>query len=656
MKKVVFYCLMWLSAYTLHAQSAEMSVLKFTALEMYGTTENITARAEFIEEVPGTSVLEYYQWELRPVDGDGNAGDPIFSQGYTGDPNGVDYVFPNDVHSLMIAESDYQISLVAQNNLGDWYSASPIKFSYTQFVLTAPKMICCGEELIVNSAFTGPVMINMPFTHSWSVTPCDAQGNSTGAPIYSSFTSSGMPGSFNVSAHVGLVCDQYYRIDLDFLSGMQDMRPVRRSVVVLVTSYILEAATKYCAGEYVHATAKFCQGPNSIIYSLVQWELLNSDAAGTPLSIALAPPVINVSGIYTFAGSNNLPGGYYLIRLTFLSGPFPGTPIPNSQRTQLIYIGQNFQPAISGPSVITTCNTSFVASPNGVGYSYQWSAYNGATQSPLNANGNPTVTVGRGNYNKVKVIITNSDGCVKQAIKSVTNQLTYVPPITLTTTTYQNDPSTYWITITRTPGPSTANVWDYYYVRNVSSNVPSFTNSCWSSYVSLWTSSLVKLYGYDGYNNTGSINNCNATIPNYVNGRFYKNGTNSTTVYELSRYVTADGCTYLAGQYLFDETGITSVLFQARTASEYIPVTTEEETPMYSVFPNPNNGLFTIQFEQATENAQAELYSITGEKVDAFNFSGTSYTYSPATTLAPGMYMLRVLNNGVQTTQRIIIE
>lgn len=621
---------------------------------MFGTNEQIKTHTEFIESEAGVSVLEYYQWELRPVDGEGNAGDPIFTEGYSGNPTLEDYVFPESAQALLTPESDYQISLVAQNNLGNWYSASPIKFSYTQFVLTAPKMICCGEELIVNSAFTGPVMINQQFTHSWSVTPCDALGNSTGAPIYSSFTLTGMPGSFNVSAHVGLVCDQYYRIDLDFLSGMQDMRPVRRSVVVLVTSYILEAATKYCAGEYVHATAKFCQGPNSIIYSLVQWELLNSDAAGTPLSIALAPPVINVSGIYTFTGSNNLPGGYYLIRLTFLSGPFPGTPIPNSQRTQLIYIGQNPQPVISGPSVITGCNNTFTATPTGVGYSYQWSAYNGATQTSLGALGN-AATVGRGNYNTVKVIVTSSDGCVNQATKSVTNNFIYVNSgITLSAYTYAIDANSYWIKINRLGNNSLSNVQDSYVVQGLNPYLNPNWNGCWGQTTN-WNSNIY-LFGYDGNSSVFWGTNCNATLPNFPNGRFYKSFTQPVT-YQLERYVTVNGCQYLAAVYYFNHTGITNTVFMARTAQELIPVESLSETvPAFGVFPNPNNGSFTVQFDEAADNAQAELYSVTGEKVDAFSITGTTYTYSPATTLAPGIYLLRVLNNGVQSTQRIVIQ
>jgi hypothetical protein len=650
MKKIILCCLLWLSANALNAQGAEMSILKFSALEMYGTTENITAKAEFIEEIPGTSVLEYYQWELRPVDGDGNAGDPVFSQGYTGNPNGVDYVFPNDVHDLLTAESDYQISLVAQDNLGNWFSASPTKFSYTQFVLTAPKMVCCNDPLIVNSTFTGPVMINQPFTHSWSVTPCDALGNSTGAPIYTSLNINGIPGTFNVTASVSLICDQYYRIDLDFLSGMQDMRPVRRSVVVLVTSYILEAATKYCAGEYVHANAKFCQGPNSTVFSLVKWELLNSDAAGTPLSVALSPPLINNSGIYTFAGSNNLPGGYYLIRLTFLTGPVPGTPIPNSQRTQLIYIGQNIQPVISGPSVITGCGNSFSVTPTGQGYSYQWSAYNGATQTSLSAAGN-TATVWRGNYNTVKVIVTSPDGCVKQATKAVTNNYIYVnPAITLVTNTYSYEPNSYWINIQRTGSNSLSNVQDIYMITNITANMATGWNACWSQ-TQFWNSTI-QLYSYNGANFPGQINTCNSLpspTPGYPQGRFYKNN-----IYMLERVVTVNGCTYVAGTFYFNQNGIySSTIRQGEEIEMEIAATSETG---FNVFPNPGNVSFTVQFEEATENAQAELYSITGEKMDAFSFSGTSYTYSPAATLAPGMYLLRILNNGVQTTQRIIVE
>lgn len=655
MKKIILFCLLWLSANAINAQSADMSILKFSALEMYGTTENISAKAEFIEEIPGTSVLEYYQWELRPVDGDGNAGDPIFSQGYSGDPNGVDYIFPNDVHDLMVPESDYQISLVAQNNLGNWYSASPIKFSYTQFVLTAPKMICCGEELIVNSAFTGPLMISQLMMHTWSVTPCDALGNSTGSPIYTSLNLNGMPGAFNVSASTSLICDQYYRIDLDFLSSNQDMRPVRRSVVVLVTSYILEAGTKYCAGEYVHAKAKFCQGPNSTIFSLVQWELLNSDAAGTPLSIALSPPLINYSGIYTFAGSNNLPGGYYLIRLTFLSGPSPGTPIPNSQRTQLIYIGQNAQPVISGPSVITGCNNTFTATPTGVGYSYQWSAYNGATQTGLSSVGN-TATVGRGNYNTVKVIVTSGDGCVKQATKAVTNNYIYVNPgITISTYTYAADANSYWIKINRLGSNSLSNVQDNYVIQGLNPYSNPNWNGCWGQTAN-WNSN-VYLFGYDAASSYIWGTNCNNANPTFPNGRFYKSITTPNATYQLDRHITVNGCTYLAATYIFNYNGIIYSTIYARTDGQTISFESEPVTlSSFSVFPNPSNGSFTVQLEEAAENAQAELYSITGEKVDAFTFSGTTYNYSPAATLAPGMYMLRVLNNGVQTTQRIIIE
>jgi hypothetical protein len=76
-----------------------------------------------------------------------------------------------------------------------------------------------------------------------------------------------------------------------------------------------------------------------------------------------------------------------------------------------------------------------------------------------------------------------------------------------------------------------------------------------------------------------------------------------------------------------------------------------------SVYPNPSNGgAFTIQFADAAENVQVELINVLGERVDAFSFSGTVYNYAPADALAPGVYMLRITNNGVETKKEIMVE
>jgi hypothetical protein len=79
-------------------------------------------------------------------------------------------------------------------------------------------------------------------------------------------------------------------------------------------------------------------------------------------------------------------------------------------------------------------------------------------------------------------------------------------------------------------------------------------------------------------------------------------------------------------------------------------------TNMFDVFPNPSNGMFRIKFHESAIDAQAELFNMQGERVDAFIFSGESYNYSPSVNLSAGLYLLRIMNNGVLSTQRIVVQ
>jgi hypothetical protein len=74
------------------------------------------------------------------------------------------------------------------------------------------------------------------------------------------------------------------------------------------------------------------------------------------------------------------------------------------------------------------------------------------------------------------------------------------------------------------------------------------------------------------------------------------------------------------------------------------------------VFPNPGNGSFQVTLAEPVVNAQAELVNVLGESVDAFTFSGKTYNYSPAHALAPGVYMLRVTDGGVQYSRQVVVE
>jgi hypothetical protein len=86
------------------------------------------------------------------------------------------------------------------------------------------------------------------------------------------------------------------------------------------------------------------------------------------------------------------------------------------------------------------------------------------------------------------------------------------------------------------------------------------------------------------------------------------------------------------------------------------PATAAVALETIDVFPNPTNGIFTIQLNGTVANVQAEMINVLGERVDAFIFSGSTYNYSPATKLSPGIYMLRMTSNGVQFSKRIVVE
>lgn len=76
----------------------------------------------------------------------------------------------------------------------------------------------------------------------------------------------------------------------------------------------------------------------------------------------------------------------------------------------------------------------------------------------------------------------------------------------------------------------------------------------------------------------------------------------------------------------------------------------------FNVFPNPSQGAFTIQYPTAVENAQVEIINVLGERVEVFTFSGTTYNYTPAAKLAPGVYLLRITNCGEQKDVELVIE
>jgi hypothetical protein len=74
------------------------------------------------------------------------------------------------------------------------------------------------------------------------------------------------------------------------------------------------------------------------------------------------------------------------------------------------------------------------------------------------------------------------------------------------------------------------------------------------------------------------------------------------------------------------------------------------------VFPNPSKGSFTIALPENETTVTAEIWSMTGQMVDSFSFTGSAFSYNGPEKLSAGIYMLRVTNGDKQTMQRIVVE
>lgn len=78
------------------------------------------------------------------------------------------------------------------------------------------------------------------------------------------------------------------------------------------------------------------------------------------------------------------------------------------------------------------------------------------------------------------------------------------------------------------------------------------------------------------------------------------------------------------------------------------------ESSVFSVFPNPNNGAFTIHIGEVSENTKVEIYNALGEVIYSSkiteNLSAVSINDAPN-----GIYILRVLENDkLQRQQKIV--
>ena len=75
-----------------------------------------------------------------------------------------------------------------------------------------------------------------------------------------------------------------------------------------------------------------------------------------------------------------------------------------------------------------------------------------------------------------------------------------------------------------------------------------------------------------------------------------------------------------------------------------------------SVYPNPNNGSFTVEVDENVDNAIVTVYDMVGKVRfhDNVSFEGNRHEFN--LSLEKGLYIIEINNNGIRTNKKITVQ
>ena len=75
-----------------------------------------------------------------------------------------------------------------------------------------------------------------------------------------------------------------------------------------------------------------------------------------------------------------------------------------------------------------------------------------------------------------------------------------------------------------------------------------------------------------------------------------------------------------------------------------------------TLFPNPNSGNFIITVENPKSDIAIGVYNLIGEMVKTIETSSLKSTYSVDLNVPNGVYLVKVINGGLVSTQKITVN
>jgi hypothetical protein len=161
-----------------------------------------------------------------------------------------------------------------------------------------------------------------------------------------------------------------------------------------------------------------------------------------------------------------------------------------------------------------------------------------------------------------------------------------------------------------------------------------------------------------------------ATASEYNNDKFEVLRSKDGREFEKIGEVKGSGTTSILTRYEYtDERPFKGVSYyrlkQIDTdgAFEYLPVVavnTESTAEIKGIYPNPSEGTVFINYTYSNfAKAKVEIYDALGSKVheeELKNYSGGDFQVAKGVQFKPGMYFVKILIDGTQTTEKLIVR
>jgi hypothetical protein len=660
MKKLTLLFLLITGGYTAHAQTP--GTVTVETAEHFTAHQPIVATAAFVPSST-TNPATSHTWEITMCDEHGNyTGDPLFSESYSGAPGYFEFPgsedFPEDQH--------YRIDIFVEDGQHQLSSSSAVTLSVA-FGITGPgSTIAAPGEFVSSTSHT----INIPNgTYKYQVTFQGVQfissfkitvGNPPGILPGVQFGSTGISQTFSFEYQVSPTAPTCF--DANILVEVLD----GTNTIVCAKSYVVRCMEKTDVTLVRMNSGIYYQGDDHRIHRMY-W------AGGTWNYQAITP---SNNPNWTGVQADGWLSGNFTTDIIFFKGK-DGKPYrldvgnPTTLTTiggvsnvksdlelrspdQMIYIGTDSKVYKMDLNIGTGVWTSSVINPSG---GYQGNGAQALAREG-NTNGNIYFHTANGQifglwlnagttpwtWQLVPMLSPSPSvpGCNGDMLYDDPGQVLY----------YKGSDN--YIHRVRWDIPTSQ--WVYEAMTPINAAIPA-------------TNSLTHIQGTNSITFKGSGNRVYHT--SLINGSWQTNwlvgnytnvagdlACDWTSIYFISRN-PRQVCSYWYsgtgwGVGPFNNApgnavGCSSLFRMAAPRGTY-------PTENFSVHPNPSNGAFQISFSNPVVNTTGELYNLLGESVEAFTFSGATYNYSPATAIAPGVYLLRVTSNGNTESRQLVIQ